>query len=101
MAGKIIEVDTAALKSDVSDIEEQLQAIRKGAGQLEQVLHQLESMWEGNAKLAFSAAVNDDLQKLEDLTTALEKYTEQTSGIRQEYEVCESEVSQLISSIRV
>lgn len=101
MANRIIEVNTAVLKSDINDIQSELQKITGGADQLEQILHQLESMWDGNAKKAFSDAVNDDLRRLRELTKALEKFTGKTGEVRQDYDRCENAVAQIIASIRV
>ena len=89
MAGRIIEVNTSTLRSDVSAIEEA------------QALRELESMWDGNAKQAFSAAVNDDIRRLRELAKALAQFTEKTSEARREYDTCETAVSQIVSSIRV
>lgn len=101
MGAKVIEVNTSTLKSDVSVIEGEIQSINSGANRLLQALHELESMWDGNAKQAFSAAVNDDILRLRELAKAMEKFTGKTSEARQEYDKCESAVSQIVSSIRV
>ena len=101
MAGKIIEVNTDSLRSDVSAIEEELSAINSGTDRLAQALRELEGMWDGNAKQAFSAAVNDDIRRLRELAKAMGHFTEKTSEVRQEYDRCENEVAQIISSIRV
>ena len=101
MAGRSIEVNTNTLKSDLSVIEEEIRGINRGAGQLEQALHALESMWEGPAKESFSAAVNDDIRRLRELSRLLESFTQTTGEVRQEYDACENEIAQLITSIRV
>ena len=101
MAGKKIEVNTVTLRSDVSGIEEELRGIRQGADRLEQLLRELESMWDGSAKQAFSAAVADDLRRLRELAAAMEDFTEKTDEVRREYDRCESEIAQIVSSIRV
>lgn len=101
MAGRVIEVNTTTLRSDVSAIEEEINAINKGADRLANTLRELERMWEGNAKQAFSSAVNDDIRRLRELSEAIGRFTQKTGEIRREYDTCESEVAQIISSIRV
>lgn len=101
MAGRMIEVDTNILRSDILTIEEEISSINSGADRLGQALRELESMWDGNAKQAFSAAVNDDIRRLRELSKAIRDFTEKTSEVRREYDMCENEVSQMISSIRV
>jgi len=101
MAGKVIEVNTSTLKSDVSGIVGELRAILQCADKLAETLHQLEGMWDGNAKQAFSAAVQDDLGRLRELVKAMQDLTAKTGGAREEYDKCENAVSQIIASIRV
>jgi len=101
MAGKVIEVNTNTLRSDVSEIDGELRAILKCADRLKTTLTQLEGMWDGNAKQAFSAAVQDDLRRLKELVKAMQGLTTRTGEAREEYDKCESAVSQIIASIRV
>lgn len=101
MASRMIEVDTSVLNSDITEIETEIRNLYSGAAQLESILHQLESMWDGRAKQEFSNAVNDDLRRLRELTKAIETFTKNTDEVRREYERCEGAVSQIIGSIRV
>ncbi|NBI65374.1 hypothetical protein D1646_00835 [Pseudoflavonifractor sp. 60] len=101
MAGQIIEVNTSTLRSDVSEIASELLGIKSDADKLEGVLGQLESMWDGYAKQAFSAAVRDDLSRLRDLVKAMQSLTTKTGQAREEYDKCENTVSQIVSSIKV
>lgn len=101
MASRNIEINTNSLRSDVTTIEGEIAAINRGAEKLLQTLHELESMWDGIAKQAFSAEVNRDVQQLRELSKAMERFTGKTSEARQEYDRCESAVDQIIASIRV
>ena len=101
MAGKLIEVNTNTLKADISEIENELRAILQCAEKLSATLGQLEGMWDGNAKQSFSLAVRDDLNRLKDLVKAMQNLTSKTGTAREEYDRCESTVSQIIASIRV
>lgn len=101
MAVKIIEVNTGSLKSDVDVISSELDLISGNADRLLSILEQLETMWEGSAKQAFSSAVRDDVARLRELVKAMKNFTDKTSEARVEYDKCESAVSQIVSSIRV
>lgn len=101
MAGKLIEVNTNILKADISEIESELRAVLKCSERLTATLSQLEGMWDGNAKQAFSTAVRDDINRLKDLVKALQDLTGKTGTAREEYDRCENAVEQIIASIRV
>ena len=101
MSGRSIEVNTNILRSDLSAIEEEIHSINSLADRLVQTLRDLEGMWDGNAKQAFSAAVNDDIVRLRELSKAIGRFTEKVSEARREYDTCENEVSQIVASIRV
>ena len=101
MANTKIEVNTVSLKGDVTSIEGEIRSLRKAAENLRSTSSQLDSMWEGEAKVKFQAAVRDDLNKLESLISAVEKFTRQTDSSRTEYERCENAVAQIIASIKV
>lgn len=101
MASNIIEVNTSSLKGDGEEIAAELEALGDDADQLLDLLRQLETMWEGPAKQAFSAAVQDDVGRLRALIQAMQTLTNKTSDARAEYDKCESAVSQIITSIKV
>lgn len=101
MASNIIEVNTGILKGDIEEIAAELKLLGDDADQLLGLLEQLETMWEGSAKQAFSAAVRDDVGRLQTLIQAMRAFTNKTSDARAEYDRCESAVSQIVSSIRV
>lgn len=101
MAAKIIEVNTNSLKSDVEVIWSELERISGNADRLLSILGQLETMWEGSAKQAFSSAVRDDVARLRELVKAMKDFTGKTSEARVEYDKCEIAVSEIVSSVRV
>lgn len=96
-----IEVNTTTLKSDVATIEDELQKISSAAERLLQALHELESMWEGTAKQAFSAAVNSDIVQLKELVKTIKDFNGKTGEAREEYDKCENTVAQIVAAIRV
>ncbi len=101
MAGTVIEVNTSTLRNDVSRINTEISGLKKDVRQLRTTAQQLSAMWEGVAKTAFVAAVNDDIGRLEELINAIDKFTGKTDTTRSEYEKCENAVSSIIASIKV
>ena len=97
----VIEVNTTTLKSDVAAIEDELQKISAAAERLLQTLHELESMWDGNAKRSFSAAVNSDIAQLKELVKAMRSFNGKTGEAREEYDKCENAVEQIVAAIRI
>lgn len=97
----MIEVNTTTLKSDVDTISVELQKISSDADRLMQALRELESMWDGTAKQAFSAAVSGDIVQLKELVKTLNDFTRKTSEAREEYDKCENSVAQIVAAIRV
>ena len=92
MAGRMIEVNTSTLKSDVSTIKGEINGLRRDIQTLRDTSNQLSAMWDGSAKAAFMTAVQDDISRMEELVKALEKFA---------YDKCENSVAGIVSSIRV
>lgn len=101
MASRIIEVNTSTLKADVESIQGEIRAIQSAAVKLRDIAAQLGDTWDGEAKKAFMEALLNDIDRLEDLTSAVERFTGKTDNSRAEYEKCESTVSQIVSAIKV
>lgn len=101
MAGTMIEVNTSTLRSDVSAISAEISGLKNDVERLKSTADQLSTMWDGNAKNAFIAAVNDDIKRLEELISAIGKFTDKTDSSRAEYEKCENAVAGIVAAIRV
>ena len=96
-----IEVNTSTLRNDISAINAEIKGLRNDVSRLKSTASQLSAMWDGNAKTAFITAVNNDIQRLEDLINMIGKFTDKTDNSRSEYEKCENAVASIVSSIRV
>ena len=101
MAATVIEVNTSTLRNDITRIDTEISGLKKDVKQLRATAQQLSTMWDGNAKTAFVAAVNDDIRRLEELINAMDKFTGKTDDARSEYEKCENAVSGIVASIKV
>lgn len=96
-----LEINTGTLGRDISSIEGEIKKLEDNIIALRTTLSQLEGMWDGPAKTAFSTAVNDDIERLSTLVSAIKAYTVKTEDAKTAYETCERNVSGIISSIRV
>ena len=98
---QLLEVNTGTLRNDVNEIQGELRGIRSEMSNLRSAASSLGSTWEGDAKNAFMEALQDDMNRLETLVSAIEKFTSKTEESRVAYEKCENSVSQAVSSIKV
>lgn len=96
-----IEVNTGTLKTDIGSIQGELGALKREISDLRDVAASLGNSWEGDAKNAFMSALSEDIGRLEQLVTDMEKHTDRTSAVRVSYEDCESTVAAVISGIKV
>ena len=101
MAITKIEVNTSTLKSDVDKFRSEIQGLKGDVTKLRETSNQLSSMWDGIAKQATVAAVNDDIGRLELLSKAIEEFTNATDTARSNYDRCEQNVGSIVSSLRV
>ena len=101
MAITKIEVNTSTLKSDVDKFRSEIQGLKGDVTKLRETSNQLSSMWDGIAKQATVAAVNDDIGRLELLIKAIEEFTNATDTARSNYDRCEQSVGSIVSSLRV
>lgn len=101
MGAAMIEVNTSTLKSDVSHFYEELKNLEQDMNDLKSLVSQLSSMWDGNSKVAFVAAVDDDIKRLDELIGAIRKFTDKTDDSRAEYDKCENAAAGIVASIKV
>ena len=98
---KLLEVNTGTLRNDVNEIQGELRGIRNEMSNLRSAASSLGSTWEGDAKIAFMEALQDDMNRLESLVNAIDQFTDRTEESRVAYEKCENAVSQAVSSMKV
>lgn len=101
MTNQRIAVDTAILKSDVGKIDTQISKLKGQSKDLRSSLNTLATYYEGQAWDTFRTRMNQDLNNMDNLIQAIEKFTRKTDSARQEYERCESTVKGIVNSIRV
>ena len=101
MADTRIEINTGTLGRDIGSIDGEIRKINTQINNLKSTLSQLQSMWDGPAKTAFSTEVTEDIARLSVLTADISRFTRSTEEAKIAYETCERNAGQIIDSIRV
>ncbi|MBR0308415.1 MAG: WXG100 family type VII secretion target [Mogibacterium sp.] len=96
-----IKVNTNRLKSDASDIENYIQAIRNRITDLRAHSATLDAMWDGPSSEAFKMAFLSDIEALEAIMASLDAMNEYEDVARQKYDECESKVADLVNQVHV
>lgn len=97
----LIETNTGTMKTDVESIRAELKNIDSIKTKLADEVSRLGSMWEGDAKSVFMAGFQSDLGELEEMIKAYTEMTDSTDEARSDYEKCESNVADIVSSIQI
>ena len=93
-----IEVDTAILQTQISQLEETLYATRLTLNKLTERVESLQAMWNGPAHDEFNKQYELDRERMENMCQIIQNLIEGMQQARQEYDQCENEVSSLVSS---
>lgn len=96
-----IAVNTGTLGKTVVDLNADLEKVRSNIGKMYEAVAALDSTWDGPAKEVFRAQFMSDKNAMEEICKGLKKVFESMDTAKKEYETCENNVSQIISSIRV
>ena len=97
----VIEVNTGSLAQDVQDMEEVLTALQKEMDEMDTLIAALNTMWQGDAKNAFTKQYNADRQVWVNMRESMEEVLQGMQNARLAYEKCESSVGQKIESLRI
>lgn len=96
-----IEVETHSLRQDRENIQSQTEGLNIQLGRLLESMERLSGMWEGPAKESFLAQFQTDYQFMQEFLAEMEKYVQAMAFAESEYNKCESDVAQLVASIRI
>lgn len=99
MAAKEIEIETNTLARDIGELTDELETARGFIRTMAEDMTELDSMWDGPANEAFMAQFGMDVQYAEELCNMVQKLSECMDYAKKQYDICEAEVSSLISSI--
>ena len=101
MAISYIEIDTGQLNKDIGDLGESIKKAEKTLSDMVQEMEELNSMWQGQANLAFQAQFQNDNVLMQELLQEMLKLEECMRYASGEYVKCENEVKDMVDSIRI
>jgi len=96
-----IEISTERLDADINKMQENLDNLRAAKDQVYRCLKQLNTMWDGMAKMTFSMQTRMDEMVLTGLLGNLNNLIECMEYAKSEYVQCNEDVNSKIASIRL
>ena len=96
-----IAVNTVSLGQKVQDLEANMAQIKSKVDNMYDEVTALDKMWDGPANAQFTKQFNADKTSMDELCEEIKKIFTSMDEAKKEYEICENDVSQIISSIRI
>lgn len=96
-----LEISTERLDTDINKLQENLDNLRAAKDQVYRCLEQLNTMWDGIAKMTFQAQTIMDEQVLAGLLANLDNLIACMEYAKSEYNRCNEDVNSKINSIRL
>ncbi len=96
-----MEVDTSVLNSDIGTLGTHVSELRKRLTELQAEVTELSGMWSGRANQAFQKQFGNDVDFMNEVFSTVDQLIECMQFAKTEYDKCENEVGDLISSIRI
>lgn len=100
-ANEKLEIETTRLQKDIDDLRSHLRQIEQKGEQMMSGINALSQMWEGPAKEMFIAQFQSDYKSLQSMEDILETLIKNLEFAKENYDICETNVSSIISSIRI
>lgn len=101
MAIKEIEQNTDRLSDDIIRLEEEKALLEKAIDAMFDAVKTLDTMWDGPANEAFRLQFQTDYGTCTEMHKTLGILIQNLRRAREEYDKCESEVGNLVNSIRI
>ncbi len=93
--------DTGILGSDIRALRDQLASARGHLRQLNSSMERLNGMWSGPASSTMKQRFAQDFENITNACNLLECFLDKLETARRSYENCESNVSDIVSSIHI
>ena len=101
MAITYLEIDTGQLNRDIGELDENINKATKTLTEMVQEMEELNSMWQGQANMAFRAQFQNDNVLMQELLQEMQKLEECMRYASSEYVKCENEVKDMVDSIKI
>lgn len=96
-----IEIITEKLKSDASDMQAQLARVKSDMNKMNNAIATLNGMWKGNAREAFNVQYASDYENMTEVCNIVEKIISGMNTAADKYSACDSQVKDIINSIKI
>lgn len=96
-----IEINTSSLDRDIQAMEVKLQSLHNSMDKMYDAVIALDRTWDGPANEVFVQQFNSDRQAMLELLEILNKLKEHMQFASKEYDTCEKQVGDIVSSIRI
>lgn len=96
-----IAINTGKLDNDITAMQERLNGILKDMEDMYSAVNALDAMWEGPANAAFIQQFANDQENMTELCEIIQDYIECLTFAKDEYVICENEINNIVSSIRI
>lgn len=96
-----IEINTGVLATDIGRLREALGKARKQLENMFTDIQELDAMWDGPANEEFRKQFTNDYANSKELCNTVDSIIECMQYAREQYEVCENEVGDIINRITI
>lgn len=101
MAVKEIAVNTSTLTSDISELQTTLASARAQLDDMFNQVAELDTMWDGPANEEFNRQFGNDYENAKNLCRTIESLLECMKFARDQYNICENEINDIVSAITI
>ncbi len=101
MAGQEITINTSILAGDISELKSALTNARKHLENMFAQINELDAMWDGPANEEFKKQFGIDYENTKSLCETVESLISCMEYAKEQYDLCENEVNNIVSSISI
>lgn len=96
-----IEINTDALRNDSNNMEEQIKHVYNDMQSLNDAVAQLNSMWRGDANIAFNTVYRSDYENMQEACKAVDQLISCMRYAVKQYNECDSKVMTAIRTVKI
>lgn len=98
---KFVRVDVQVLKSDLNDLQESVEALKRAFGETSTDVESLRAKWKGEAAEQFMNYFSRETQMYDEMVRELELLQEKLVQSQKDYADAKNELRQLVDNFRV
>ena len=96
-----IEINTDALRNDINNMEDQIKNVYNDMQSLNDAVSLLNSMWRGDANIAFNTVYRSDYENMQEASKTVEQLISCMRYAVKQYNECDSKVMTAIKAVRI